>query len=177
MRAVWALLGFGMFALAATIHSSLQIFFDAPSFLIVIVPSFLISFAFHGPGSVFRALRSNERDEQALKDSIVILRTLQNLTRACGCIGSLMGLVMMLANMDDPAKIGPAMAVAVLSVFYGLFIAELFLGPLITQRQVGLPAEASTKSSANPQSTLVTFALPMILFCFCVMWLSIGMSP
>ena len=176
MRVVWALLGFGMFALAATIHSSLQIFFDAPSLFIVFVPSLLLSFAFHGPSSVFDALRSNERDEQALKDSIVILRTLQNLTRACGCIGSLMGLVMMLANMDNPAKIGPAMAVAVLSVLYGLFIAELFLGPLIAQRQVGVTRRL-LKSSANPQSTLVTFALPMILFCFCVMWLSIGLNP
>ena len=177
MRAVWALLGFGMFALAATIHSSLPIFFDAPSLFIVVVPSLLISFAFHGLGSVFDALRSKERGEHELKDSIVILRTLQNLTRACGCIGSLMGLIMMLANMDDPAKIGPAMAVAVLSVLYGLFIAELFLGPLITQRQVGLPAEVSVKTSGNPQSTLVTFALPVILFCFCVMWLSIGLVP
>ena len=87
MRVVWALLGFACLRLL-TIHSSLQIFFDAPSLFIVFVPSLLLSFAFHGPSSVFDALRSNERDEQALKDSIVILRTLQNLTRACGCIGS-----------------------------------------------------------------------------------------
>ena len=177
MRIIWVLIGFGTFGLAAAFHSSLPIFFDAPSFFIVIVPTLLLSFAFHGPTSVFGALRSQDRGEPELKNSIVVLRTLQNLTRACGCIGSLMGLVMMLANMDNPAKIGPAMAVAVLSVLYGLFIAELFLGPLISQRQIGLPAENLTRNSSNPPSTLVTFALPIILFCFCVMWLSIGLMP
>ena len=75
-----------------------------------------------------------------------------------------MGLVMMLANMDDPAKIGPAM-VAVLSVLYGLFIAELFLVlRCATSSWVTRGGFYEKLSESDP---LVTFALPMILFCFC----------
>lgn len=49
---------------------------------------------------------------------------------AFGMIGTLIGLVNMLANMDDPKSIGPAMAVAILTTLYGAVIANLFAAPL-----------------------------------------------
>src|SRR5690606_29792633 len=49
---------------------------------------------------------------------------------AFGMIGTLMGLVAMLLNMDDPKKIGPGMAVAVLTTFYGAVIANMICLPL-----------------------------------------------
>ncbi len=49
---------------------------------------------------------------------------------AFGMIGTLIGLVNMLANMDDPKSIGPAMAVAILTTLYGAVIANLFATPL-----------------------------------------------
>lgn len=49
---------------------------------------------------------------------------------AFGMIGTLMGLVAMLNNMDDPKKIGPGMAVAILTTFYGAIIANVFCLPL-----------------------------------------------
>lgn len=49
---------------------------------------------------------------------------------AFGMIGTLIGLVQMLANMDDPASIGPAMAVALLTTLYGAVIANLICLPL-----------------------------------------------
>jgi chemotaxis protein MotA len=45
-------------------------------------------------------------------------------------IGTLVGLVNMLANMDDPASIGPAMAVALLTTLYGSVIANLLALPI-----------------------------------------------
>jgi chemotaxis protein MotA len=47
-----------------------------------------------------------------------------------GMIGTLIGLVQMLANMDDPKSIGPAMAVALLTTLYGAVIANAFALPL-----------------------------------------------
>ncbi len=44
---------------------------------------------------------------------------------AMGMIGTLIGLVQMLQNMSDPAAIGPAMAVALLTTFYGSLIANM----------------------------------------------------
>jgi len=49
---------------------------------------------------------------------------------AFGMIGTLIGLVVMLQNMDDPKSIGPAMAVALLTTLYGALIANLFALPI-----------------------------------------------
>lgn len=49
---------------------------------------------------------------------------------AMGMIGTLIGLVAMLANMDDPKAIGPAMAVALLTTLYGAMVANMFAIPV-----------------------------------------------
>lgn len=49
---------------------------------------------------------------------------------AMGMIGTLVGLVQMLANMSDPASIGPAMAIALLTTLYGAIIANAFAQPM-----------------------------------------------
>ena len=49
---------------------------------------------------------------------------------AMGMIGTLIGLVQMLLNMSDPAMIGPAMAIALLTTFYGAVLAFLVFNPI-----------------------------------------------
>ncbi|MCX8050164.1 MAG: flagellar motor protein PomA [Methylohalobius sp.] len=49
---------------------------------------------------------------------------------AFGMIGTLVGLVQMLANMSDPSSIGPAMAVAILTTLYGAVLANAIALPL-----------------------------------------------
>jgi chemotaxis protein MotA len=49
---------------------------------------------------------------------------------AFGMIGTLIGLVQMLADMSDPSSIGPAMAVALLTTLYGALIANVVCIPL-----------------------------------------------
>ncbi|MBT3235232.1 MAG: motility protein A [Bdellovibrionales bacterium] len=49
---------------------------------------------------------------------------------AFGMIGTLIGLVQMLQNLSDPSAIGPAMAVALLTTFYGAVIANAFAIPV-----------------------------------------------
>ena len=49
---------------------------------------------------------------------------------AFGMIGTLVGLVQMLANMSDAASIGPAMAVALLTTLYGAILANVLFLPL-----------------------------------------------
>lgn len=49
---------------------------------------------------------------------------------AFGMIGTLIGLVQMLANMSDPSSIGPSMAVALLTTLYGAIIANLVCLPI-----------------------------------------------
>jgi chemotaxis protein MotA len=49
---------------------------------------------------------------------------------AFGMIGTLIGLVLMLKTLDDPSKIGGGMATALITTFYGAFMANLFFIPL-----------------------------------------------
>lgn len=49
---------------------------------------------------------------------------------AFGMIGTLVGLVLMLGNMDDPKSIGPAMSIALLTTLYGSILANVFFIPL-----------------------------------------------
>ena len=49
---------------------------------------------------------------------------------AFGMIGTLIGLVAMLQNLSDPGAIGPAMAVALLTTFYGAVMANVIFLPL-----------------------------------------------
>lgn len=49
---------------------------------------------------------------------------------AWGMIGTLIGLVLMLKNLNDPSSIGPAMAIALLTTFYGAVLANLLFLPI-----------------------------------------------
>ena len=53
---------------------------------------------------------------------------------AFGMIGTLMGLVQMLSNLEDPSKIGGGMAVALITTFYGSVLANLVFLPLALSR-------------------------------------------
>lgn len=55
---------------------------------------------------------------------------LADVAPAMGMIGTLVGLVAMLSNMDDPKSIGPAMAVALLTTLYGAMLANMVAIPI-----------------------------------------------
>lgn len=62
---------------------------------------------------------------------------------AFGMIGTLIGLVQMLQNMSDPSSIGPAMAVALLTTFYGACIANIFTIPVAAKLKQRSKQEAT----------------------------------
>lgn len=59
-----------------------------------------------------------------------IFEALGKYSPAFGMIGTLVGLVIMLMNMDDPSMIGPGMAVAILTTMYGAIIANAVALPI-----------------------------------------------
>ncbi len=68
-----------------------------------------------------------------------------DLAPAMGMIGTLVGLVQMLANMSDPASIGPAMAVALLTTLYGAMVANCFALPMVDKLAYVLMYEKTGK--------------------------------
>lgn len=59
-----------------------------------------------------------------------IFSTLGAYAPAMGMIGTLIGLVQMLQSLSDPSSIGPAMAVALITTFYGAIIANVICLPM-----------------------------------------------
>ena len=89
---------------------------------------------------------------------------------AFGMIGTLLGLVAMLMNMDDPKKIGPGMAVAILTTLYGAVIANMFCLPMADKlsyrneeemllRTVMVKGILSLQAGDNPRVTLAKLAV------------------
>lgn len=58
------------------------------------------------------------------------------LAPAFGMIGTLIGLVVMLAQLDDPSTIGPSMAVALITTFYGSLMANLIFIPIAKKLKI-----------------------------------------
>lgn len=61
------------------------------------------------------------------------LEVMGSLCPAFGMVGTLVGLVAMLQNLSDPSSIGPAMAVALLTTFYGSLFANLIFIPMASK--------------------------------------------
>ena len=74
--------------------------------------------------SDIEAIESRHGEGKALFDNI------GRFAPAFGMIGTLVGLVIMLKNMDDPATIGPSMAIAILTTLYGAVISNMMALPL-----------------------------------------------
>jgi chemotaxis protein MotA len=93
---------------------------------------------------------------------------------AFGMIGTLIGLINMLRLMDDPSKIGPVMAVALVTTFYGSILANCLFLPMegklksrtqqeILKREMIIEGVLSIQSGDNPRivrSKLLTFLAP-----------------
>jgi len=59
-----------------------------------------------------------------------IFQTMGTFAPAFGMIGTLIGLVAMLQSMNDPSTIGPSMAVALITTFYGAVLANVLFLPI-----------------------------------------------
>jgi chemotaxis protein MotA len=78
--------------------------------------------------------------------SVKVLRRGAEFAPAMGLIGTLIGLVTMLGNLDDPSTIGPSMAVALLTTFYGALLANLVFLPLAAKLETNSDLEANVSN-------------------------------
>lgn len=101
---------------------------------------------------------SLQRQERAVK---LLLRA-ADIAPAMGLIGTLVGLVQMLGKLEDPSTIGPSMALALLTTFYGALLGTVILTPLATklekrtdddmmQKILVLSAALSISKQENPR--------------------------
>jgi len=74
-----------------------------------------------------------------------VFRAIGDSSPAFGMIGTLVGLVQMLTQMDDPSALGMGMAVALLTTLYGSLIANLIAIPIADKLQMRYEAEHRSK--------------------------------
>ena len=84
------------------------------------------------PPEVISSILQLEIDamEERHKTGIEVMGGIADDGPAFGMIGTLIGLVIMLQNLSDPSAIGPAIAVALLTTFYGACIANIVANPV-----------------------------------------------
>jgi len=100
------------------------------------------------PADVVRSMLTKDL-QMTLKrhsDGQDIFKAIGDVGPAMGMIGTLIGLVQMLSNMDDPKQIGPAMAVALLTTLYGAILANMVALPIADKLAVRSREENNSKS-------------------------------
>jgi chemotaxis protein MotA len=126
------------------------------------------------PDEIERSLRRELQATAARhRASVEILRRAAEVAPAMGLIGTLIGLVQMLSTLDKPSGIGPAMAVALLTTFYGAVTANMLLLPVAAKLErnsqqemlalnIHLLAALSIARQDNPRrlETTLNSALP-----------------
>jgi len=91
-----------------------------------------------------------------------VYRTWAKLAPAFGMIGTLISLIQMLAQIEDPGKLGPGMAAALITTFYGAIMANLFFNPMAGKlairseeemliKELMLEGVTSIQAGMNPQ--------------------------
>ena len=74
-----------------------------------------------------------------------IINSMAAYAPAYGMIGTLIGLILMLKNLSDSASLGPNMAVALITTFYGVVLANLIFTPISKKLKVQSDQEALQK--------------------------------
>lgn len=99
-------------------------------------------------GNTIKQLLSKERlmtlDHN--RSGAKVFTAMADVAPAMGMIGTLIGLVQMLSNMEDPKSIGPAMAVALLTTLYGAMIATMIATPIADKLSLRMTEEARMQS-------------------------------
>ena len=100
----------------------------------------------HDPDVVRTLLLKDLKQGEARHESgRKVFDSVADIAPAMGMIGTLIGLVSMLANMSDPKTIGPSMAVALLTTLYGAMLATMFAIPMADKLGMRSAEESTIK--------------------------------
>ncbi|KKC25293.1 motility protein A [Sphingomonas sp. SRS2] len=87
--------------------------------------------------------------------AIGVWRAIAEAGPSMGMIGTIIGLVQMFAQMDDPSTIGPAMAVAMLTTLYGIILSAGIAAPVAGRLESLSETELAWQMSACKQLELL----------------------
>jgi len=91
-----------------------------------------------------------------------VMSSMAGYAPAFGMVGTLIGLINMLKNLDDPDSLGPGMSTALITTFYGTILANLVFSPLakklksmtdkeVLQKEMVMEGILSIQDGENPR--------------------------
>lgn len=174
------LFGWGIFGSAG---DSASIFINLPSLAMIfgaLIGGMLISFH---PSQIRRAIgaafsRDGETDDAMLGLDIAVFERAHQLAWAGGLLSQLVGLIVMLLNLDDPSRIGPGLAVAALPLLYGVFLAEFVIAPLryaLLARSPG-GGEKLARPQRRMNRTTAGFVIASVLLLMAAFGVTVGLG-
>ncbi len=156
---------------------SIGAFFDPQTLFIVGGLSFFLLLGSHGkkfiaflPEAIKTLFFDPAGEDPVFAD---IARDGERFSLASGLIGVVIGLITLLSNLEDPSTIGPAMAVSLLSMIYGLIFSEFFFGVVARAYQASGSPATITKHGPG----MVFGGLFALLCCFFIMLFSFSTIP
>ncbi len=157
--------------------SALRHFIDTPSLFIVlgiVLSGALWSYPIaETKQAFFDAFSADEIEEGRAKQGYRIFQSMAGYAVSGGIVGTVIGLIKMLSNLDDPTAIGPAMAVALLTILYGVIFGEVVFKSMANSCLSKNPSVFSReefRGFVTPYATL--FALFTLISCFATMLLA-----
>jgi flagellar motor component MotA len=127
------LIGFlGIFIMMALAMENPLVFVNIPSVLIVFGLTFFALVASGNKiGLLLSLLTRKDGSPDELHDASYTVYMAGRYSMSAGVVGVLIGLVLMLGSMDDPAAIGPSMAICLLTALYGVILKYFIYAPIL----------------------------------------------
>jgi len=120
---------------------------------------------------VIRGLMENELTKMNDRHAhwLKLLDAWSKIAPGFGMLGTVLGLIAMLKNLEDKSRVGPNMAVALITTFYGAIMANLIFQPMLgnlsdqdgeetTVREMIIEGVLSIQAGDNPRILLVKLA-------------------
>ncbi len=161
--------------------SDVATFADAGTLAVVGLGTLALLIASFGPDgiqSAFMAFSRRKLTPERTAQAAAFFRLAAVYALACGFLAALIGMVIILTNMDDPSALGPALAMVLLGQIYGAVLALLALvaATIVVRRESGAtvtPPLDQVSRSATPIATAATaLGLLIALAGFCAVLLT-----
>jgi flagellar motor component MotA len=169
----------GLVAAGLSFTGTFQNFFDFTSAAIVIIATTLGLFVSHPASNVRQILRSvfgpGPMHPEHADQGAAMFHRLAELAVATGFLGTMIGLIQMLQNMTDPSAIGPAISVALLTLFYGILLSEVAFRTAAADclKRGGLHPEEWRLRYPNRTLSIVV-PLLLVVFTYALLVISMG---
>ncbi len=104
---------------------------DVPTVFIILVLGYLISFWAHGFLGVFQAYRAavSGGAQKELQKALAVFRGLQRNFIICAFIGIFLGIITVLADIENLTRVGQCMAAVLISGLYAALFSLFLVSP------------------------------------------------